>query len=1097
MALLSHKILSDIPEDKDTDWLERVLHYQPSLLLYVRDLLEAVTSYIPRVIVDAILKSPTVGPLGLSLEGTLMFADIDGFTPLAERFSQMASEEGAEELTELVNQFLDILIGITTKYGGDLQKFGGDAGMFLFRGPGHAQRAAASAIEVQQAMKSQMREVETSFGRFSLRVATGLGSGRLVGLSLGDQEGQELVPVGAPLAAMGRAQLAAPPDETLLDASTFEAGGDAIEAIPFSKGLYQLTGLRTWPSEYASSVVLHPPQLVNRERLTWMLARLDALTPYLSPGLLERLIAAPSLDRIRMWSEYRQVTIMMLSVVGLTDLMPYWGDAARLQQALDAPNAVFKQVRDTVHRYDGTVNMIGVSPKGPYLMVLFGAPHSHEDDPLRAVLAALELQETFGGELRFGINTGYVFASDVGTARRRVYTVMGDEVNLTARLMSECRLGEIWLGPNTSHHPTVTRRVLGELGPLTKFKGKSESIAPFIVQGLRSGLMSVSTSEIPLVGRDRELTQIAQTLHKVKAGQFHVVLLHGRVGVGKSRFAQEIARQAERLGFAVHMGTVPSYGEHLPFAGWDSVLLSLFELDTLELEARPEALESGMAYHGLATWSALVAPVMGLSVPPSSDVLSLPLNMRDMQRQGILHELWLKAAQEQPRFLFLDNVQWMSSASLELLDALLSLPASVPVIVVVTYRDDRSMTMRWEDNPHVLDFPLEALSETKMQELIRHLFEGISLPASVVDWTVSRSGGLPLFATEAVRALIDSGVLQRSNGSWELAGALQDFSLPDMVYGLIQSRIDQLSPPNRHLLRAAAAVGDEMTLATLVAAYGEESEKAVRRRVPQLAPLDFVSRDLAGEVLVFEQPLVREVAYRGLPHRIQRLIHQRLTEYLDYHRERAAPNWLTLMAYYAFAGQLWEKAVETNLELGHQAAQSFLAEQARQALERVLAAADAGGLVVPDARFEAHHLLGETLTSFGLYEDALHHLYEARQMLPTDPTDPVDIGRLADLHYHEAAVLEAQGDYKQALEVVEQGLRLPNIEHTLEGARLYLMGAGLFRRQKGYDMAKDWANRCIQLAARFQGREAQQIRSRGMYMVALLASLQRLTGPRR
>ena len=222
-----------------------------------------------------------------------------------------------------------------------------------------------------------------------------------------------------------------------------------------------------------------------------------------------------------------------------------------------------------------------------------------------------------------------------------------------------------------------------------------------------------------------------------------------------------------------------------------------------------------------------------------------------------------------------------------------------------------------------------------------------------------------------------------------------------------------------------------------------------------------------------------------------------MTEYLDYHRERAAPNWLTLMAYHAFEAHAWEQAVEVNLELGKQAVQSYLAEQARQALERVLEAADAGGLAVPEARFEAHHLLGDTLTSFGLYDLALAHLSNARQMLPAESTDSadldsVDLARLADLDYHEAMVLEAQGLYAQALVVVERGLALSGVGRMLEGARLYLIGADLYRRQREYEKARVWATRAVALAARFRTQEGQQVRSRATYMVALLASLQRL-----
>ncbi len=1077
-----------------THWLNRLLYYHPSLLLYFRDLLEVVTAYIPMIVAAPLLESPTAGPLGLSLEGTAMFADIDGFTPLAERFSQAGSDAGAEELTELVNHFLEILIRITAQYGGDLQKFGGDAGMVLFQGEQHALRAVAAALEVQAAMKAQMGEVETSLGHFPLRVAIGLGSGRMLGLGLGDQAGRELLLLGPPLIAMGRAQSAAPPAETVLDIRTLRACRGQVECVPLAEDLFQVLALKQTPSAHGVMTLPRPPQLQDDELLLWFLSRLDALTPYLAPRLLERLVAAPALDRIRTGSEQRWVTVLMLSIANLPDLMPYWGDEGRLQVAVEEPNRIFMQIRDVIHRYDGTVNKITVSPTGPYLMALFGAPRAHEDDPLRAVLAALELQEIFEGTLSLGVNTGYVFAGDVGTLQRREYTVMGDEVNLAARLMSRCHPGEIWLGPNTSHHPAVTRRVVGEFGVPTYFKGKTEPLTPFIARGLRQVFWSVQTADITLVGRDEELAQLSRILEEVQAGESRVVLLHGGAGVGKSRLVQELIRFAARKGFATHIGVTPSYAGHLPFAGWDDALMSLFGLETVPPEARREKLLTALAHYGVDTWAALIAPLIGLTVEPSADVLGLAPTMRDMQRQSILLEVWLRAAHEQPRVLILDNVHWMSPASLELLDVLVQTPLEAPLMIVAIYRDEPVVLRRWPPGEWLRDLPLGALSRQAMQALVQRLFEDMPLPAEVIQWVAERSGGLPLFATEAVHALMNSGVLRRHNHAWELTGSLEDFPLPDMVYGLIQSRIDQLSPPDRHLLRAAAVVGDEMTVSTLVAAYGEESDAVVRRRIPQLSPFGLLPLATTSEILTFRQPLVREVAYRGLPQRVQRLIHQRLTEYLDAYRERAAPNWLTLLAYHAFEARLWERAVEANLELGRQAVRSYLAEQARQALERVLEAADAGGLAVPQARFEAHHLLGDTLTSFGAYEEALAHLSAARAMLPAGSTAVEDIVKMADLDCHEAIVLEAQGEYARALTVVERGLSLPEVESTLSGARLYLIGAGLYRRRQDYETARTWANRAVALAARFPDQEGQQVRARAMYMVALLASLQRLRG---
>lgn len=1126
------------------DWLQRLLHYQPSLFAYISDLLHVVVTHTPRLIAARLLERPIQRSIALSLEGTVMFADLDGFTHLAERFSQLPENQGVEELTELTNRFMAILIQTTRSFGGDLLKFGGDAGMLYFEGEMHALRAVAAAVEVQQAMRAEMGEVTTSLGQFPLQVAIGLGSGRLIGLGLGDPQGREFLPLGPPLTAMGKAQMMAPPTGIVAHASTVEACGEGIDVTEMAPDFAQVMRIHQLPMRYTPVGLINPPRLPQAGLLTWYLSRLDAVAPYLAPGLLDLIASIPALDSRLLSSDRRLVTVMMVSMPALGNLMPLWGNEEALVAAMSETDAVFTGARDTIHRYDGLLNKIAIGPDGAYLMALFGAPNSHEDDPLRAVLAALELQEMTGQQVRVGINTGFVFAGDVGTSERREYTVMGDEVNLAARLMGACAPGEVWLGQHTARHPAIVHRIVTALRPPTRFKGKSEPLQPAVVQGVRQAHWSgaVPVQQAQLVGRASDLSRLVGLLNRVEDGELRLVLLHGSAGVGKSCLARAWVAQARARGCAVHLGEAPSYGEHLLYAGWDEILVSLMglspsmsEWSELTAASGAEAEERFVAAledYGIAQWAALIAPLVGLNVTPSREVLTLPQTMRDMQRQSTILTLLEEAAREDPILLVFDNGQWLSEASLVLIDTLVAALSQVPLTICVVSREPSAVISRWHGVAGVVELPVGVLSTEAMHALVVQLVGDSALPEPVVDWVVSRGGGLPIFATEAMRALVDSGVLRRDNGAWKLAGALEDLDLPDMVYALIQSRIDQLSPPNRHLLRAAATVGNEMTLATLAAAYGEESESSVRRRLPHLAPFGLLPRDVDSRVLVFRQPLVRDVAYRGLPHRVQREIHERLTVYLDTNRKRAAPNWLTLVAYHAFEAHLWERAVWANLELGRQAAQSYLAEQAWQALNRVLEAADAGGLIVLDARFEAHSLLSDNLISMGLYEQAMQHLVAAREVAhglmaaspqfdaaspQSDATSPQsdaetspepafapvrdrDVARFAHLDYREAMILEAQGRYGDALEVVKRGLARPGIDAAqgsgkCTAAQLYLVGADLLRRLRDYGQARVWAGRALALSAPTEGQDLaglQHIRYRTMYMLALLASLERL-----
>ena len=1076
------------PQDNDPAWELQLLHYRPELLGRLQELLTRVATYLPRGLAQFLMETPSPGTVILPLEGTVMFADIDGFTAMSERFSQAASQTGAEELTDLVNRFLTILITTTARYGGDLQKFNGDAGLLLFTGEEHALRAVAAALDVQQAMAEQLGQVETSLGSFPLRVAIGLSSGQLVGLGLGDQNRREWILSGAPLHRMGLAQGAAPPGKVVVDVSTGETCADSLQSRALNDGLYLVEKLRQLPKLCAVPPLSPPPRLDKPAYLSWLLSHLDTLTPYLGTGVLERLTMATTPDQFYLWSEHRSVTVLMLALTGFSDPGACSENPQQLRAAVRELNQAFIQARDIIQRYDGVLDKIGIGPQGAYLMVLFGAPTAHEDDPLRAVLAAREVQDAFEAPPRIGINSGFVFAGDVGSAERREYTVMGDEVNLAYRLMSGCRPGEIWLGPHTAQHPTITRRVSCAALPPQKFKGKHDLITPFAVRELHPLFSEAETEELPLIGREVELQQALTVLQELPENHPRIIVLHGAAGAGKSRLAREITTLAREKGFRIHQGTAPSYGAHLPYAAWRNPLRSLAELDSVPPSQQSQAFQAYLARYNLAAWASLLAPLAGLDLPPSPEVASLSPEVRERQRQAVLRSLWGQAARQQPRLLLLENAHWMPPASLELLDGFIREMPNVPLLLLITCRDEGGFQEHWGARPELILSALEPLSRKATIQLARRLAHTSQLPRAVERWLVKRGGGIPLFTIEALRTLIASGVLSEQDGEWQLTQPLEDTPLPDTIYDILQSRIDQLEPPSRHLMRAATVVGETMTMPMLVTGYGEETRPAVKRRLPDLVPLGLVCGDPACETLVFHQPLVREVAYRGLPHRIRRLIHRRLVEFLDSQREQATSNWLPLLAHHALEGQTWEVAIRANLALGQHALHNYLTTQAVQAFQNVLQAADAGQLPAHSARFEAHHLLGETLTILGQYEKALEHLGAARKLLPSAPTTQDESKQLADIEYHSASVLESQGHYPEAFAAVNRGLALPGVEDTLEGARLYLMGAGLYHRLGQATSSESYANKSIKLSTFFSTNESHKIQARALYLLAFLAS---------
>ncbi|MBN2005865.1 MAG: tetratricopeptide repeat protein [Anaerolineae bacterium] len=1071
--------------------LQQALRYQPDIIARMEDLLDAVASHMPRVIARRIVEAPATGPVALPVEGTVMFADIDGFTQLSESFARTASEAGTEELTDLINRFLEILIATTMPYGGDIQKFGGDAGMLLFEGENHALRAIAASLEVQKEMAAQMGEVKTSLGNFPLRISIGLGSGRMVGMGLGSRDGREWLLTGSPLKAMGRAQEIAPPGDVVIEVTSEHECDPRVQYKEVENQRYLITGLQSPIEPHPLAPLPAPPQLDPPEYLEWLFSRLDALTPYLAPSLLELLTTTDNPKQVGQSSEHRQVTIMMVSLANFPDLSIHWDNPEALQRAVHEPNDIFVNARDVIQQYDGIVNKIGASPQGAYLMALFGAPLAHEDDPLRAVLAALELQERSDLPLRIGINSGFVFAGDVGAMARREYTVMGDEVNLTYRLMSTSAPGQIWLGPNTARHPIIQHRVNSVAGKPQKFKGKSGLITPFIAQSVHRMGNGAEVEEQALIGREAEVQRIEALLQTAINDQSQAAVLSGPAGVGKTRLVYEIMAHARAMGVRVYEGIAPSYGEHLPYAAWERPLLASLGLENTLQNQRSHEFEAALDRYDLNPWGGLLAPLIGLDVLAFPEIMALTPEQREKYRQDILATLWERIAAEAPTLLVLENAHWMPATSITLLDALIEHLPQRGLLLLVTQRDEEAALQRHRlhENPNTQTISLEPFPRAMTLALARQVAQAARLPAEVERWLVKRGGGIPLFTVEAVRTLLTSGILAQSAGEWRLTQPLEEAPLPETAYGMIQSRIDQLEPPSRHLLRAATVVGEPMTVPMLVAGYGEESRPAVQRRLPRLVPLGLVPGDAQGETLIFRQPLIREVAYHGLPFRVRRLVHQRLAMYLNQYRERATSNWMALLAHHAFEGQEWELAIRSNLELGKRAQQNYLLDQATQAYRRVTEAADAGGLTATEARMEALHRLGQTLTLFGRYDEALQSLQQARQLLPAVPSTPQDIENLGRLEYDIAAVLTNQGTYTEALEHIERGLQLPNITQSLVGAQLQMQKAGILHRRGNYDEEESWVRNSVEIAGRLSGEEALKVKARALYLLAYLASV--------
>jgi class 3 adenylate cyclase len=502
--------------------------------------LAALAPYIPAPALELQLAAPTeTGGRGLPMHGSLLFAELSGFTTLASQLATMG-RRGGEEVGAIITRLFGALVAEIDLRGGWLLKFGGNTLTAFFHsaplGTNHAALGSAAALALQERMNDFVA-IPTSKGAFQLRLRIGVHSGTVMAVEVGDQSHMELVVNGPATNQVVLAQESAAPGEVIITRATRELLGDARTELKTS-GMYLLDRLVDEPRTILPTALRWQPGQPGAASLTALLERLRTLRSYLPNGLPGRFLRSDTTI-----GEFRPVTVMFVNFDAFTKLLALIELPALLESDLaiigTVLNTYYRHLQTIVHRYGGSISKIDMATFGNRLMVLFGAPSAHEDDPYRAVRAALDIRANWKeinreiAELlrrwterhpdqrallrvanvslrqRIGIASGPVFAGLIGTPQRREYTVMGETVQVAARTLAAAEAGEILLASLTQR---AVRQIV-KTEPLlpVKLRNAARAIPIFRVLGLRDSpdqTTDVLTPVSPLIGRAAELGQL-------------------------------------------------------------------------------------------------------------------------------------------------------------------------------------------------------------------------------------------------------------------------------------------------------------------------------------------------------------------------------------------------------------------------------------------------------------------------------------------------------------------------------------------------------------------------------------------------------------
>ena len=572
----------------------------------------------------------------------------------------------------------------------------------------------------------------------------------------------------------------------------------------------------------------------------------------------------------------KTVTVLFADVTGSTAL----GERLDPESLRGLMSRYFDEMRSAVEAHEGTVEKF----IGDAVMAVFGVPVVHEDDALRAVLAAsrireilvplnAELERNWGArlEVRTGVNTGEVVAGDPSSGQS---FVTGDAVNIAARLEQAAEPGEILLGEETRR--LVRDAVLVEPVDPLELKGKAERVPAFRLVGVTPGAPALARGlDSALVGREEELATLHRALDEAATQRVcRVATVVGDAGLGKTRLVNEfVVREAERAHSL--WGRCLPYGEGITFWPVAEAVRSaagIAELDSPEA-ARSKVRELvGHAENG-ADIADRVAAAIGLD--EGGDI---------RETFWAVRQLFEFLARDAPLVVVFEDIHWAESTFMDLVEYIAGFSADHPLLFLCTSRPEiRELRPDWGNIAELI--VLEPLSEPESERLIGNLLGRAELTGDVGLRITRAAEGNPLFVEEMLRKLIDDGILDRDDGHWTSRGDLSRISVPGTISALLAARLDQLQAEERAVIQRASIVGKTFWWGAVTELSPASDRPRVGLHLQTLARKELVRPDrsrFAGEdAFRFSHILVRDAAYESTPKRARAELHEDFASWLE------------------------------------------------------------------------------------------------------------------------------------------------------------------------------------------------------------------------
>ncbi len=829
-----------------------------------------------------------------------LFIDISGFTHLTETLMQH-HKDGAEVLTDLLNQVFTPLVHEVYGRGGFITTFAGDAftALFPLRRRAAIEQAAQTAFFIQDFFNRQGR-IHSRYGDFSVAVKVGLGLGPV-------QWGIWGTPAGWTYFFRGPAIDSCTAAEHYAHAGEIVAADNLIEALSHPVCTDRQNGYSRL-DQFMGGTNCRKPRLPALKR--------EHLTAFGQSSVLDLLDAGTR-------AEFRQVAGLFMAL-----------------ESDSAPDfeAFVQAILESAARYGGYFNKLDFGDKGAVILILFGAPVTHENDLIRAADLLIQLRRlTTPVRWKAGLTFGTVYAGCIGGKERTEYTAIGDQVNLASRLMQAAPWNEIWMpADEAALLETVGYQCLSQ--GEKSFKGKSQALWVKSLLGKSDFSTETAFYKGPLIGRAAELQELSRWTRSLFAGQFGgMIYIYGEAGAGKSRLIYEFQQQLSGVQwfycpvdqvlcqplnpFRYFLRRYFLQSSDLSFsenqARFDRSLNSLID----DLKARGEPTLAAELHRTRSFLAALI----DLNLPGSL-YERLDPKLRYENTQMAFKTLVKAESLRQPLILYIEDAQGLDEDSRALLKFLTHHVERCPFAILLTsryQRDGSGATIPIDSEIPEQALHLQGLAKESLSTLLVRLLDG---PAddSLIQFVVEKSRGNPFFAEQLIVDLRERGAIKWQGTTWQLEDR-QLLEVPQEINAILISHLDRLSAQVKAVVQTAAVLGQEFEVQILSQMLKSDETLPLKIQEARSAAVWLPLNELR---YLFRHALLRDAAY-DMQLRIRlRELHQLAAQSIEIIGRKNPAAYYADLTYHYGKAEVWERERYYAGLAGEQAAARFANLQA-------------------------------------------------------------------------------------------------------------------------------------------------------------------------